>query len=247
MSVRSGACNCGHNCEALTDGLSDPSKSTVSSSRRPAASHTARTSGAPPAPGATSAALDDACKHDEDRLAELRANPSVDAAIRFDNELKCPRLEPQLPAVLDQLTHAAGSVEAANGKASAPNTPSANDPPAPASSPPASEATPRRSVTLASTTRTASGNSRPSLLPTKRCVSQMNYSVPGCSRSCSLFWTALANRRHRRRRPARTDLHPTIHQLAKRRRRPLRRQRRKQHLRPPMAPASWSVFAVPPS
>src|SRR6478752_3314662 len=39
--------------QALTDGLSDPSKSTGSSSLRPTASRTTRASDAPPAPGAT--------------------------------------------------------------------------------------------------------------------------------------------------------------------------------------------------
>ena len=104
--------------QTITDGLSNPSMPTA----------TSRSSGAdavPPsdiasAPGTMSAALDDACKRDEDRLAELRANPTVQAAVRFDSELKCPRLQPQLPAILTQLSKSA-KVEAANPRAAAPD------------------------------------------------------------------------------------------------------------------------------
>jgi hypothetical protein len=72
------------------DRLSNSSLSTASSSLDRAASGATPASDAAPALGATSAALDDACKHNEDLLAELQPNPSVDAAVRFDNELKCP-------------------------------------------------------------------------------------------------------------------------------------------------------------
>ena len=126
--------------QTLLDGLSDPSRSTASSKLDRAASDTTSGSDAALSPGATSATLDDACKHDEDRLAELRANPSVDAAIRFDRELKCPRLKPQLPEILTQLSHAAGSVELGNRKAPASDTMSASAAAPPASEPPASEA-----------------------------------------------------------------------------------------------------------
>ena len=126
--------------QTLLDGLSDPSRSTASSKLNRAASDTTSGSDAGLSPGATSATLDDACKHDEDRLAELRANPSVDAAIRFDNELKCPRLKPQLPEILSKLSHAAGSVELGNRKAPASDNMSAGAAAPPASEPPASEA-----------------------------------------------------------------------------------------------------------
>jgi hypothetical protein len=52
----------------------------------------------------SSTTSDDACKRDEDRLAELQAKPSIDGAIRFDSELRCPRLQPQLPAVLKMMS-----------------------------------------------------------------------------------------------------------------------------------------------
>src|ERR1700722_1644570 len=130
----------GPQLHTLLDGLSDPSRSTASSKLDRAASDTTSGSDAALSPGATSATLDDACKHDEDRLAELRANPSVDAAIRFDSELKCPRLKPQLPEILTQLSHAAESVELGNRKAPASDTMSASAAAPPASEPPASEA-----------------------------------------------------------------------------------------------------------
>jgi hypothetical protein len=109
--------------QTIVDGLSNPSRSTALTSPNRAASDMISASDA--APTTASPASDDACKHDEDRLAELQAHPSINAAIRFDSELKCPRLQPQLPAILDQLSHAAGSVEAGSRKAPAPDTISA--------------------------------------------------------------------------------------------------------------------------
>ena len=38
---------------------------------------------------ATSPTLDDACKREEERLAELQAKPSLDEAVSFEDELKC--------------------------------------------------------------------------------------------------------------------------------------------------------------
>jgi hypothetical protein len=108
--------------QTLMDSLSDPSRSIASSKVDRTASDTTPGSDAASSPGATSATSDDACRHDEDRLAELRANPSVDAAILFDNELKCPRLKPQLLEILTQLSHDGGSVEVANRRALAPDT-----------------------------------------------------------------------------------------------------------------------------
>jgi hypothetical protein len=90
--------------QTIMDGLVNSSRATATSRPSGAASDTIPASDVASPPGTTSAALDDACKHDEDRLAELRANPSVDAAIRFDSELKCPRLQPQLLAILKQLS-----------------------------------------------------------------------------------------------------------------------------------------------
>jgi hypothetical protein len=127
--------------QTLLDSLSDPSRSTASSKLDPPASDTTSGGDAASSPGATSAMLDDACKRDEDRLVELRANPSVDAAIRFDSELRCPRVQPQLPAILKQLGQGAGSVDLADRKAPAPDTMSASVAAPPASEPRAPEAT----------------------------------------------------------------------------------------------------------
>ena len=109
--------------QTLMDSLSDPSRSIASSKADRAASDATPASDSASSPGATS---DDDCRRDEDRLAELRANPSAGAAIRFDNELKCPRLRPQLQEILTQLSHDGGSAEAANRRAPAPDTKSAS-------------------------------------------------------------------------------------------------------------------------
>jgi hypothetical protein len=124
--------------QTLLDGLTDPSRSTTASSLNAVRSGTRSPSdvaAATPPPEPTPVALDDACTHDEDRLAELRANPSIDAAIRFDSELRCSRLKPQLPAVLDSLSHATGSVGPAGRNTSALNSTSTAEtaPAAPAS------------------------------------------------------------------------------------------------------------------
>jgi cell division protein FtsB len=128
--------------QTVVEGLSSPSRSTASSSSNGAASGTISASDAALATAAraaeaTSAALDDACKHDEDQLVELKANPSIDAAIRFDNELKCPRLQLQLPAILARLSNAAGSLQAPSRNAPPRDTMSAGAaaPPAPESPP----------------------------------------------------------------------------------------------------------------
>ena len=92
--------------QTVMDGLSGPSHAPAPSPTSETASN-ATSAGhveATPAPLAQAAALEDACRHDEDRLAELQAHPSVDAAIRFDSELKCPKLQPQLPTILAGLS-----------------------------------------------------------------------------------------------------------------------------------------------
>ena len=40
---------------------------------------------------ATSPTWDDACKREQERLAELQAKPSLDEAVRFEDELKCSK------------------------------------------------------------------------------------------------------------------------------------------------------------
>jgi hypothetical protein len=126
--------------QTIMDGLGNPSRPTAISPPSGDGSDTIPSSDMASASGTTSAALDDACNHDEDRLAELRANPSVEAAVRFDAELKCPRLQAQLPAILKQLSKT-GSVEAANQQTPAPDTMSTRAAAPPASLPLASEVT----------------------------------------------------------------------------------------------------------
>lgn len=125
----------------LLDGLSDPSGSTASSKLKPTASDTPFGSDAASPPRSTSSTLDDACKHDEDRLAKLRANPSADAAIRFDSELKCTKLKPQLLAVLDGLSQPLKSAAAQSRNGAPSDTSSASEAVTPTSEPPASDAT----------------------------------------------------------------------------------------------------------
>ena len=160
--------------QTVLDGLSNPSRLTVVSNPN-GAEYYARTGGdvtpATAAPGPTSAAVDDACKHDEDRLAELRAKPSIDAAIRFDSKLRCPGLKPQLPAILDSLHNAAGSVDAASRNAPALNTPSAGETAPPVTDSLATEVASPSLTTPASATRNGLQNFRPSPPSTKRCVS----------------------------------------------------------------------------
>ena len=127
--------------QTLLDGLSDPSGSTASSKLKPTASDTPFGSDAASPPRSTSSTLDDACKHDEDRLAKLRANPSVDAAIRFDSELKCPKLKPQLLALLDGLSQPLKSAAAQSRNGAPSDTTSASEAVTPTSEPPASDAT----------------------------------------------------------------------------------------------------------
>jgi hypothetical protein len=127
--------------QTLLDGLSDPSGSTASSKLNLAASETPFGSDAASPPRSTSSTLDDACKHDEDRLAKLRANPSADAAIRFDSELKCPKLKPQLLALVDSLSQRLKSAAAQSRNGAPSDTTSASEAVPPISEPPASDAT----------------------------------------------------------------------------------------------------------
>jgi hypothetical protein len=122
--------------QTIMDGFANSSRQTATS--RPSGPDAIPTSDIALAPGTTSTPLGDACKRDEDRLAELRANPSVQAAVRFDSELQCPRLRPQLPAILSQLSKTA-KVEAANQLAAAPATMSTGVTTPPAASPSALE------------------------------------------------------------------------------------------------------------
>ena len=126
--------------QTVMDGLSGNSRGAATSHPSGSASGTIPTSDIVSAPVTASVALDDPCKHDEDRLAELRANPSVEAAVRFDSELKCPRLQPQLPAILKQLSKT-GTAEAANQRAPAADTMSTRAAAPPDSLPTPSEVT----------------------------------------------------------------------------------------------------------
>jgi hypothetical protein len=127
--------------QTLLDDLSDPSRSTALSKLKPAASDTPFGGDAASPPRSTSWTLDGACKHDEDRLTKLRANPSVDAAIRFDSELKCPKLKPQLLALLDSLRRPLKSAAEQRRNGAPSDTTSASEAVPPASERPAPDTT----------------------------------------------------------------------------------------------------------
>jgi hypothetical protein len=94
-----------------------------------------------PAMEATSAISEDACKHDEDRLAKLQAKPSLDEAVRFGGELRCSKVWPRLVAILDRLSPTARSAGASSPNGAAPDTTFAGEAAPPASPSPAMEAT----------------------------------------------------------------------------------------------------------
>lgn len=58
------------------------------------------------APEAAAPAANEVCRRDADRLARLRAHPSVAEAVRISNELQCGKLRPQLLPVLEDLSSA---------------------------------------------------------------------------------------------------------------------------------------------
>jgi len=135
---------------ALLDGLSQAPQSAGALRPNGAPPNATSTGGAAP-PASASAAMeaasatpdDDACKRDEDRLAKLQAKPSLDEAFLFGSELRCPKLWPQLLALLDSLNHAAGLGGAPSPNGAAPDTMSAGGAEPPASPSPAMEATSR--------------------------------------------------------------------------------------------------------
>jgi len=93
----------------------------------------------PPTPPA-SEATSDACKHDEERLAELQAKPSLDEAVRLENEMECLKLQPQLLALLDKLIQAPQSAGAHSPNGVPSNTTSASEAVPRTSAPPTSDA-----------------------------------------------------------------------------------------------------------
>jgi hypothetical protein len=60
-----------------------------------AAAPASQESQAETSPAATT--VEDTCKRDEEKLVRLRStNPSLDQIVRFERELRCPRLRPQI-------------------------------------------------------------------------------------------------------------------------------------------------------
>jgi hypothetical protein len=143
--------------ETILDSLSHTARSTtVSSPNGPASDTTPASEAAPttasPAMAAKSATSDDPCKHHADRLAALQAKPSRDEAVRFEDELKCSRLQPQLLALLDSLSQAPQSAGTPTPYGAPPGATSARK-----AAPPASERVPE--------TKSAEGALSPSEAP----------------------------------------------------------------------------------
>ena len=59
--------------------------------------------GSQPQVATSSQPQDGICKRDEERLARLRANPSLDEGLSFVSEIRCLRLWPQLQKIMDGL------------------------------------------------------------------------------------------------------------------------------------------------
>src|SRR3569832_1318507 len=49
--------------------------------------------------------VDDACKRDEEKLTRLRASPSLDQIARFEQELRCARLRPQIARLRESVAN----------------------------------------------------------------------------------------------------------------------------------------------
>ena len=97
----------------------------------------------PPASAVTSATSDEACKRDEERLAQLQAKPSIEEALRLEDEFTCSRLQPQIIALLDSFSQAPQPERLPSSSEASPNPTSAGETALPASEPPAaSTATP---------------------------------------------------------------------------------------------------------
>jgi hypothetical protein len=144
--------------QAVVDDLSNPSRSIAVSSLKGAESDASTISNTSPAaapPRPTSAALDDACKHDDERLTELKAKPSLDEAVRFAGELQCPKLQPQVLALLASLSQGPQS-------AGTPSPLGATSPIGVA--PPTSEAPAAEAASAAPPNPTSAGETAPSAL-----------------------------------------------------------------------------------
>ncbi len=60
-------------------------------------------SGPPAGSGVEPSAPDEICNRDEERLEQLRSRPSSDEAARFDSQLRCEKLRPQLLRLMESL------------------------------------------------------------------------------------------------------------------------------------------------
>jgi hypothetical protein len=92
---------------ALVESLAPPPAATDASDAAPpgaqAENETARSASPLASANVGSAASDETCKRDEDRLVRLRSSPSGDEVLRFASELDCEKLRPQLQRLMDSM------------------------------------------------------------------------------------------------------------------------------------------------
>ena len=98
-----------------------------------AAHHLPPPAGADGATGAQLAALspDEICQRDEDRLAQLRMNPSSNELVRFANELGCQKLLPQVVSLMKSLAPPPAAADVSTAASSDARTANETAPPAP--------------------------------------------------------------------------------------------------------------------
>jgi len=78
--------------------------------------------------GADGAAKAEACKRDAERLARLRANPTIEEGERLARELACPELRPQVARLLESLGKNGINASGFGVGAAAPSTPPKDNP-----------------------------------------------------------------------------------------------------------------------
>ena len=86
---------------------------------------------AQPKTAAPEASQEQMCKHDEERLARLRTNPVAEEIVRFEGELGCAKLRPQIARLRESVTLVEAHNNAAAPQPVAEPAPTVPDPPPP--------------------------------------------------------------------------------------------------------------------
>ena len=83
--------------------------------------------GSQPQDARSSLPQDGICKRDEERLARLRANPSLDEGLSFVSEIRCLRLWPQLQTIMNGLSNSSSATATSRPSGAASDTTPAGD------------------------------------------------------------------------------------------------------------------------